>query len=151
MRFRYVDWKSCALVAAALLLVGCGDDEPAGPEFGDLLFSPSSPNIGADRQVELDLSNVSGESRGPIMIGAGSIPLSVPRGSTCPELDVAIDPGQIQSMAAGGSVQVTVDFSFAGLSVEQCPLATYDVDINAALGSTVLESARVRLDHTALE
>jgi hypothetical protein len=146
------DLKPLALVVAALLLAGCGDDETTGPEYGDLEFTPSSPVlIGTARQVDLELRNESDEALGPLVIGAGSIPLSVPRGFTCTGLEILITPGHIQSIGGGGSTDVTVDFSFAGLNEEECPLATYEVDINAALGSTVLGSTQIRLDHTELE
>ena len=46
---------------------------------------------------------------------------------------------------------MVASFSFADLDEEECPLATYEVDINAALGNTVLASSQVRLDHTELE
>ena len=143
--------KSFALVACALLLSGCGDED-TGPEFGDLLFAPASPVlIGAAREVELELFNVSNGSLGPLVLGPGNIPLSVPREFTCSGMDIVITPNQIQSIAAGGSTDVTVSFSFAGLDEEECPLATYEVDINAALGNTVLGSSQIHLDHPELE
>jgi len=151
MRSPLSDLKPLAFAAAALLLAGCGDDT-TGPEFGDLEFAPASPVvIGAARQAELELFNVSNETLGPIVLGAGNIPLSFPREFTCPGLVVLVNPGQIQSIGGGGSTDVTVDFSFAGLDEEECPLATYEVDINAALGSTVLGSTQIRLDHPELE
>jgi len=143
--------KSFALVAGALLLSSCGD-EASGPEYGDLQFAPASPVlIGAAREVELELFNVSNETLGPLVLGPGSIPLSVPREFTCSGLEIVITPNQIQSIAGGGSTDVTVSFSFVGLDEEECPLATYEVDINAALGNTVLGSSQIRLDHTELE
>jgi len=47
--------------------------------------------------------------------------------------------------------EVGISFSFADLTEEQCPLATYEVDINAALGNTVLGSSQIRVDHPELE
>jgi hypothetical protein len=144
-------WKWVAL-GAALLIAGCGDDEPTGPVFGDLRFAPASPvAIGQARQADLELFNTSNGALGPLVIGAGGIPLSVPREFTCPGLEILITPSQIPSIAAGASVDVTVVFSFAGLTEELCPLATYEIDINAALGNTVLGSVQVRLDHTEVE
>jgi len=142
---------SPALVAAALLLAGCGD-EATGPEFGDLEFAPASPVlIGAAREVELELFNVSNETLGPLVVGAGNIPLSFPREFTCPGMAILITPNQIQSIPGGGTTDVAISFSFVDLDEEECPLATYEVDINAALGNTVLASSQVRLDHTELE
>jgi hypothetical protein len=139
-------------IGTALLLIGCGGDETTGPEYGDLEFAPASPVvIGAARQADLELFNTANQSLGPLALGAGGIPLSVPREFTCPGLEIVISPSQVQSIAAGGSVEVTVAFSFADLTEEFCPLATYEVDVNAALGSTVLGSTQIRLDHTALE
>lgn len=151
MRSPVSDLKPLALVAAALLLAGCGDDEPTGPEYGDLEFAPASPVlIGAARQAEVELFNRSNETLGPLVLGAG-VPLSSPSEFVCPGLEIVITPNQIQSIGAGGSTDVIVDFSFAGLDEEQCPLATYEVDVNAALGNTVLGSSQIRLDHTELE
>jgi hypothetical protein len=139
-------------LGAALLLAGCGSDDPTGPEFGDLVFAPASPVvIGADRQVDLELFNVSNEALGPIAIGAGSIPLSFPPLYTCPGLSVQIAPTQVSSISAGGSVEISVNFSFADLTEEECPFATWEVDINAALGPQVLASAQVRMERTELE
>jgi hypothetical protein len=151
MRSPVSDLQPLVLVAASLLLAGCGD-EATGPEFGDLEFAPASPVlIGAARQAELELFNVSNETLGPILVGASGIPLSFPLEFTCPGLEVLITPAEVQSIGGGGSTEVTVDFSFAGLDEEECPLATYEVDISAALGSTVLGSSQIRLDHTELE
>jgi hypothetical protein len=144
--------KSILLGAALLLLAGCGDDEPTGPEFGDLQFSPASPVlVGLAREYEMELRNVSGESRGPLIIGAGTLPLSVPRGSTCPGLVVDVTPSQMNSMAAGASETVTVTFSFAGLTEDECPLSMYEVDLNVATSQLVLESAQLLVDHPQLE
>jgi len=144
--------RDFVLAATFLLVAGCGGDESTGPEFGDLEFSPASPVlIGAARQVDLELLNVSSGSLGPLVIGPGGIPLSVPREFTCPGLTITITPDQVPSISAGGSLDVSVTFSFAGLTEELCPLATYEVDVNAALGNTVLGSSQIRLDHTALE
>jgi hypothetical protein len=151
MRSPVSDRKSLALAAAALLLVGCGDDDTSGPQFGDLEFAPASPVvIGAAREVDLDLVNMSNGALGPLVIGPG-VPLSFPREFTCPGLALVITPNQLPSLAAGGSADVNVTFSFAGLDEEECPLATYEVDVNVALGNTVLGSSQIRLDHTALE
>lgn len=144
--------SALALAAATLLSAGCGDDDPAGPEFGDLEFRPAAPVvIGAARSVDLELVNVSNGSLGPLVIGKGGIPLSFPREFTCPGLDITIDPSQVPSMGAGASTDISIGFSFAGLTEEDCPLATYEVDINAALGRTVLGSSQIRLDHTEVE
>ena len=151
MRSPVSDLMSFVLIATALLLSACGD-EATGPQFGDLEFAPASPVlIGAAREVQLELFNVSNETLGPLVLGPGSIPLSVPREFTCPGLEIVITPNQIQSIAGGGSTDVTVSLSFADLDEEECPLATYEVDINAALGNTVLASSQIRLDHTELE
>ena len=144
--------QALLLAVAATSLAGCGGNDSTGPEFGDLEFSPTSPiAIGAARQTDLELFNLSDESLGPLVLGAGSIPLSFPPGFTCPGLEVLVAPNQISSLAAGASREVSVNFSFAGLTEQECPLATYEVDLNAALGATVLGSAQIRLDHTALE
>ena len=151
MRSSVSDLKSFALLAGALLLSGCGDED-TGPEFGDLQFAPASPVlIGAAREVELELFNVSNGSLGPLVLGPGNIPLSVPREFTCSGMDIVITPNRIQAIAGGASTAVTVSFSFAGLDEEACPLATYEVDVNAALENTVLASSQIRLDHTELE
>jgi len=152
MRLRISSVMLLGLGAAGLLIAGCGGDESTGPEYGDLGFSPASPVlIGSARQVDLEMGNLSNGSLGPLTIGAGALPLSVPRGFTCPGLVVVITPSQVQSLAGGASVQIGITFSFADLTEEECPLATYEVDLNAALGSTVLGSSQIRIDHLALE
>jgi hypothetical protein len=144
--------KPLAIFAAALLFAGCGDDETTGPEFGDLEFAPASPVvIGAAREVDVELFNMSNGALGPLVIGPGGTPLSVPREFTCPGVQIQIAPNQIPSLAAGGSVEVNVAFSFVDLTEEQCPLATYEVDVNAATGTQVLGSSQIRVDHLELE
>ena len=135
-----------------MLLLGCGGDDPTGPEFGDLVFAPSSLiEIGADRQVDLELINVSDEGLGPIAIGAGGLPVSFPPELMCPGLEVLVSPTQVTLIPAGGSAEVGVSFSFAGLPEEDCPFATWQVDISAALGALVLASAQIRMERTELE
>lgn len=141
-----------AMAAVFLLAAGCGDEEPTGPEYGDLEFAPASPVVvGLDRQVDLEVINVTNGSLGPILLGAGSIPLSIPPGSTCPGLTVGFSPTQLSPLPGGGSADVSVTFSFADLDEEECPLATYAVDVNAAVNQTVLGSTQVRVDHVELE
>ena len=150
---RATPYRTSILLAAVLALVmGCGDDEPTGPEFGDLQFSPASPVlVGLAREYEMELTNVSGESRGPLIIGAGTLPLSVPRGFTCPGMQIGVTLTQMNSMAAGATETVTLTFGFAGLTEEECPLSMYEVDLNVATNQTVLESAQLLVDHPQLE
>lgn len=141
-----------AVVAVVLVAAGCGDEEPTGPEYGDLEFAPASPvEVGLGRQVDLEVINVTNGSLGPILLGAGSVPLSIPPGSTCPGLEVTFSPTQLSPLAGGGSADVSVTFSFAELTEEECPLATYAIDVNAAVNRTVLGSTQVRVNHVQLE
>ena len=150
---RTTSYRTSILLGAVLaLVVGCGDDEPTGPEFGDLQFSPASPVlVGLAREYELELTNVSGESRGPLSIGAEALTESVPRGFTCSGLEVIATPATLSSLAAGASETISLTFSFAGLSLEQCPLSMYQVNVAVATGQTVLESAQLLVDHPELE
>jgi len=145
--------RPCAALAAAILVLsGCGGDEPTGPVYGDLEFSPASPIIlGLARQVDLELANVSDGSLGPVILGIGAVPLSIPPGYTCAGLNVTISPNRIQSISPGGSADISMTFSFAGLDEEECPLLLYAVDLNAAEGQVVLGSTQIRLDHQELE
>ena len=141
-----------AAAAAVLGLSGCGDDPPAGPEFGDLVFEPDSPIEIADaRQVTVELFNLTNEALGPVMLGVGGIPTSFPPEFVCTGVVIDVDPVQIQSISPEQSFEVDLTFDFAGLTEEDCPFATYEVDLNAAVGSQVLGSAQIRVDHTQLE
>lgn len=146
-------WARGALAAAILTMIaGCGGDESTGPEYGDLAFSPASPvTIGLARQVDLELANLTSGSLGPIVLGAGSVVLSIPPGRTCPGLAVDFAPSQISSLPGGGSTNVSVTFSFAGLDEEECPFSIWAVDVNAGVGQQVLGSSQIRLDHQELE
>lgn len=143
--------RAAALVGL-LAASACGDDDPTGPQFGDIVFEPDSPvEIGAARQITLEMFNLSRESLGPIVLGTAGEVGSFPPEFFCPGLQAGIDPSQVPLIAPDQSVEIALTFDFSGLDEQECPLATYEVDFNAAFGNQVLGSAQIRLDHSEVE
>ncbi len=128
-----------ALTVAACL-VACGDDDPVGPEFGDLAFSPAgTTDIGLDREAAARLTNVSGTTVGPIVIGPspaiGLPPIDV--GEQCPVQTVVV-PGNVASLAGGAGVDLDISIDDTDPAVVGCPAGQYQIEFVASAGGMSL-------------
>jgi hypothetical protein len=146
------DIATLALVLAGLgLMGGCGDDAPTGPQFGDLVFSPSSTVlVGDDRSTVLTVRNSGPRDLGPILIGLDVIiraPRTVPD-SSCTGARLTFVPSTIPTLAEGGAqaVTVSIDLSDPRVTPASCPAGMYDAGILAFVNDQGLARASIQFD-----
>lgn len=137
------------LAAAGLLATGplaCSDDNPTGPQFGDLAFTPSFENLGTGRTVELALTNSGSVELGPILVGVDAVFEVTDPDDLCSSIDVLVAPSSIASLAPGGNAVIDVTIDTSDVDPVDCPAAQYDADLFAAAGGQVLGGATIRFD-----
>jgi len=142
------------LATAGFVLGGplaCSDENATGPQFGDLDFTPSFVNLGADVAVELTLTNSGEVELGPILVGKDALfPVTDPTDLRCDDpnggIEVVAVPSSIASLAPGEDVSVQVAIDTENVDVAKCPPAQYDADMFAAVGGDVLGGATIRFD-----
>ncbi len=152
MRGRLRKLAALALVLAGMgLLGGCGDDDPAGPQFGDLVFSPSFVSLpGDDRDTVLVLRNRGSRDLGPIVIGVDFIirvPSTLPD-TFCTGARVNFVPSSISSLAGGAeeTVAVAIDLSGPEVTPSSCSVGQYDTNVFAFVNNLGLGAATIRFD-----
>ena len=150
MRGRLRKLAALALVLAGMgLLGGCGDDEPTGPQFGDLVFSPSFVSLpGNDRDTVLVLRNRGSRDLGPIVIGVDfiiKVPSTLPD-TFCTGARVNLFPSSISSLAGGAEETVAVAIDLSGATPNLCPAGKYDVNVFAFVNDQGLGAATIRFD-----
>ena len=136
-----------ALLALTAIGTGCSDDSTSGPMFGDLTFSPSFENIHSERSVELTLRNSGSADLGPVLVGLdGLIKRSFAPDSICNSMSASVAPSSFSALASGeeGVVQVTIDTN--DVDLQACPVGSYDADVFAAAGGSILGGATIRFD-----
>lgn len=124
----------------------CGDDTISGPQFGDLVFTPSFENLGAGRSTELTLSNSSTAALGPILVGLDVLREVAAPDSLCSSIGVLVTPPSIGSLAPGAEATIAIQFDTEDVDLVDCPPARYDADVFAAVDNQVLGGATVRFD-----
>lgn len=152
MRGRSRKFVALALVLAGIGLVGgCGDDDPIGPQFGDLVFSPSFVSLpGDDRDTVLVLRNRSSRDLGTILIGVDvdaiiRTPSTVPN-SFCTGVQANLVPASISSLAEGAEETVAVFIDLSGVTPSSCAAGKYDANVFAFVNSLGLGAATIRFD-----
>ncbi|MDT8435242.1 MAG: hypothetical protein RRA92_00680 [Gemmatimonadota bacterium] len=138
--------RSVFLLALATWSAGCGDDDPTGPQFGDLVFEPSFADVGAQRDTVLVLRNTTSGPLGPVRVGTSAGGIELASGFVCPGMDATVAPASFTSIDAGAERQVTVSLDLSAVTLDDCPAGRYDVDVTAAVGDRGLASATIRLD-----
>jgi hypothetical protein len=134
-------------VLAPLGLAACSDDSVTGPQFGDLEFTPGFTDIELAREAGAVLSNEGAETLGPILIGAElGIGIGEISGQVCPDMETFVSPGALSSLAPGGSTQVDILVDMSAVDIATCPEGSYDIDVNASVGSLILAATTVRID-----
>ncbi len=150
MRERSPTIAGLALVFAAVgTLGGCGDEGPTGPQFGDLVFSPSFVNLpGDDRDTVLVLRNGGPRDLGPILIGVNAIirtPNTLPD-SFCTGAQVNFVPSSIPSLSEGAEQTVAVSIDLTNVTPSLCPAGQYDANVLAFVNAQGLGAATIRFD-----
>ena len=137
-----------AAVGAAGLTTACGDDDPSGPMFGDLTFTPSIVLMGETRATTLTLRNRGTSELDGILIGVDQIFRTTQPDSLCgpPAEVVTLAPSSVASLAAGEEVDIDVTLDLSTTTPTSCPPGTYDADIFAAVEQRILGGATLRFD-----
>lgn len=146
---RPVRWTHTVVVLAAVGAFGaCGDDDPVGPGFGDLAFTPSSDiEFGSQRDSTVTLSNVSAGQLGPIVVGANSATGQLPLESIlCPEFEMTIHPNRITSLSPGAATDLDITIDDSSVNVIDCPPGEYEILLLASVSNVVLAGVRLKID-----
>ena len=150
MRGRSRILAGLALVLAGVgTLGGCGDEGPTGPQFGDLVFSPSFVSLpGDERDTVFVLMNRGPRDLGSIVIGVEAIirtPGTVPD-SFCTGALVNFIPSSISSLAEGAEQTVAVSIDLTTATPALCPAGQYDANVFAFVDNQGLGAATIRFD-----
>ena len=146
MTKRWAFPASMTVLAAIAVGVACADDTMTGPMFGDLSFTPSIDNVGADRMTTLTLANESEGSLGPILIGLDAVFQTVFPDSLCSSIVVSVSPSSVTALAPNAETAVDVTIDTQDVDNVDCPPDQYDADLFAAVNGRVLGGATVRFD-----
>lgn len=149
MRGRSRKLAAVALVLAGVgLLGGCGDDEPTGPQFDDLVFTPSSTSLtGDERNAVFVLRNSGPRDLGPIRIGLDGIVFRTAfTDSLCARVEAAIVPDSISSLAQGAEADVALTLNLSGVEQQTCSPGEYNTSVLASVNQQILASASIRFD-----
>jgi len=147
------DIATLALVLAGLgLMGGCGDEEPTGPQFRDLVFSPASVSlVGHDRDAVFVLRNVSAGDLGSIEIGKElQVIRTSPPDSTCNVMEMDIAPNVVSPFAQSAEVtiDVVIDLSDPIITSDPtlCPAGRYRTTIFASANNRILGVGEIEFD-----
>lgn len=136
------------VLAAVGAFGACGDDDPVGPSFGDLAFTPSSDiEFGSERDSTVTLSNVGPDQLGPIVLGTntatGQLPLE---GTLCPEFETTVVPNRVTSLSPGAATDLDIAIDDSTVDVIDCPPGEYEILLLASVSDVVLASVRLKID-----
>ena len=146
---RQCRWKQAVAVLAAIgALAACGDDDPVGPQFGDLEFAPSNTlPLGSAREGSATLSNVGALELGPIVLGSspatGRPPLE---DVSCPEFQTTIVPSRITSLSPGATANLEISIDDYKVDVRDCPTCEYGIQFLASVSDLNMAAMTVRID-----
>ncbi len=137
-----------AVLASIGILGGCGDEGPTGPQFGDLVFSPSFVSLpGDDRTAAFVLENRGSRDLSSITLGLDIIVQTAMPDSLCTGPQVNFVPSAIASLAQGADEAISLTLDMSTTTTALCPAAQYDAILLAAVaGGQVLGGATVRFN-----
>jgi len=136
-----------AVLAAVGGLAACGSDSPAGPQFGDLGFTPANTIVlGSARETTTTLSNVGTVGVSQIVLGAN---LAVGRPPLEPDIfcnfRTTIVPSQIASLSPGASEGLDISVDDSSVDVQNCLAGDYDIRILASANNLNLGAVTLRV------
>jgi hypothetical protein len=147
MQKSYGRWAGFVVIALSISLAGCSDDDPMGPQFGDLEFRPGFVDLELARETSAVLTNEGNAALGPILIGAAlGIGIGEISGQVCPDMDTRVSPGSVSNLAPGASSQVDIVVDMSAVDLADCPEGSYDIDITASVSGLGLAATTVRID-----
>lgn len=147
MHPRYGRWTGLLAVILSLSVAGCSDDDPTGPQFGDLEFRPGFVDLELARESSAVLTNEGSSDLGPILIGAAlGIGIGEISGQVCPDMDTQVTPGSIVNLAPGASSQIDILVDMSSVELADCPEGSYDIDITASVSGLGLAATTIRID-----
>ena len=147
MQPRYGRWAGLLAAILSLSVAGCSDDDPTGPQFGDLEFRPGFVDLQLARESSALLTNEGSSDLGPILIGAAlGIGIGEISGQVCPDMDTQVTPGSIVNLAPGASSQIDILVDMSSVELADCPEGSYDIDITASVSGLGLAATTIRID-----
>ncbi|MDH3297963.1 MAG: hypothetical protein OEM96_06780 [Gemmatimonadota bacterium] len=137
-----------AFVLAGLGILGsCGDEGPTGPQFGDLVFSPSFVSLPGDlRTTDFVLQNRGTRDLSSITLGVSGIVRTTNPDTLCSGPLVNFVPPALAFLAAGEEAAVSFTLDMSGVTTAFCPVGQYDATLLAAVSGDILGGATVRFD-----
>lgn len=140
----------CAGLLAVIVsgfVAGCSDDDPTGPQFGDLEFRPGFVDLELARESSAVLTNEGSVALGPILIGSAlGIGIGEISGQVCPDMDTRVTPGSLANLAPGASSQIDFLVDMSAVDLADCPEGSYDIDITASVSGLGLAATTIRID-----
>lgn len=147
MHSRYGRWAGILVAVSSVSVAGCSDDDPTGPQFGDLEFQPGFVDLELARESSAILSNEGSVALGPILIGSAlGIGIGEISGQVCPDMDTRVTPGSLANLAPGASAQIDILVDMSAVELADCPEGSYDIDITASVSGLGLAATTVRID-----
>lgn len=136
------------VLASLGILGGCGDEGPTGPQFGDLVFSPSFVSLpGDDRTTAFVLENRGPRDLSSIALGLDIIVRTAEPDSLCTGPRANFVPSSIASLAQGADEAISLTLDMSETTTVLCPAGQYDAILLAAVaGGQVLGGATVRFN-----
>jgi len=136
-----------AVLAAVGGLAACGNDSPAGPQFGDLAFTPADTIVlGSARETTATLSNVGTVAVSQIVIGAN---LAVGRPPLEPDVfcdfRTTIVPSQIASLSPGSRAGLDIAVDDSNVDVLNCLAGDYEIRILSSANNLNLGAVTIRV------
>jgi hypothetical protein len=147
MQVSYRQWAGFLGIAFSIALAGCSDEDPIGPQFGDLEFQPGFVDLELARETSAVLTNEGESTLGPIVVGAAlGIGIGEISGQVCPDMETRLSPGSVANLAPGASASIDIVVDMSAVDLADCPEGSYDIDINASVSGLGLAAITVRID-----
>jgi hypothetical protein len=100
-------------VSALYLLAACSSSTEPGEGAGpaEIVFAPTSVDLGEERERSVNIENRGGSAVGPIQLTAA--PVTTASGAPVAEAELRVFPGEITTLNAGGARVITLSVEFS--------------------------------------